>query len=334
MKQFRMSYPTSVEQTLRVLAATPPAGDVRVIAGGQDLLGEMKDHLAEPDHLVNLARVEALRGLRWAASGELEIGAMTTLAAIAGDAGVRASLPLLAEAVESVATPQIRQQGTIGGNLCQRPRCWYYRHEKAPCFKKGGSECFAFTGMSKYNAILGGGPSYIVHPSDVAPALVASDATLTLRGPGDGAAAVRTLPVQEFFTLPFEADVTKENVLRPGEIVTAIGVPDRRGWRGTYLEVRERQSFDFALAAVALALRMEGERIAAARLVLGGVAPVPWRCAAAEALLAGRRVDDETCRLAGEEALRGAAPLDHNAYKVPMTKGLITKALRQLARLE
>jgi xanthine dehydrogenase YagS FAD-binding subunit len=225
---------------------------------------------------------------------------------------------------------QIRSVGTVGGNLCQRPRCWYYRHEHAVCIKKGGSECFAYGGQNKYNAILGGGPSYIVHPSDLAPALVALGASVDIAG----TRGTRSVELERFFTLPSEGSVLRENVLAGDEVVTAVRVPAPvgTGWRSTYLKFRERGSYDFALASVALALRMEGGTIAAARLVLGGVAPIPWRCEGAEKLLAGRKIDAETCAKAGAEALRGAEPLEYNAYKVPLAQGLVTKALQALAQ--
>ncbi len=336
MKQFRISYPVSMVRALTELAEAPADQLVKVIAGGQDLLGEMKDHVVEPDYLINLTMIGAMRGLR-ARGGDgmvSVIGPMVTLATLVEDEGVREHLPMIAEAAASVGTPQIRNMGTVGGNLCQRPRCWYYRNEHTVCLKKGGSVCFAYAGRNKYNAILGGGPDYIVHPSDLAPALIAYDASVSIHPPEEDKQVARKMPLEDFFTLPSDGDVTKENVLARNDLLASLMIPDRAGWRATYLKARERGSFDFALSAVALALRMEGEGIAEARLVLGGVAPKPWRCRSAEELLVGRAIDEETCKLAGEEALRGARPLEENAYKIPMTKGLITKALRKLAREE
>jgi xanthine dehydrogenase YagS FAD-binding subunit len=242
---------------------------------------------------------------------------------------VRSSFAAIAEAAASVASPQIRAAGTVGGNLCQRPRCWYYRNEETVCLKKGGDECFAYAGMNRYNAILGAGPSYIVHPSDLAPALVALEAEVTLVGP-DGARVVR---LEDFYTLPAEGDVTKETVLAPNEVLTQVRVHSvPASWRQTYLKVRERSAFDFALSAVAVALdRGDDGVVRNARIVLGGVAPRPWRCGSAEELLRGNRLDEATIEAVRDEALRGAEPLDHNAYKIPMTKGLLTKALRKLS---
>lgn len=332
MKAFEHARPTSLAAALELL---PSGRDqaarerTRLVAGGQDLYTEMKERLAEPELLVDLKGL-GLGRIAHLPDGGVSIGATATLAALEEDTGVRDRFRALHEAAASVASVQIRSVATLGGNLCQRPRCWYYRHIDAVCIKKGGSECFAWDGQNKYNAILGGGPSYIVHPSDLAPALVALGASVDIAG----ARGTRTLELERFFTLPSEGSVLRENVLAGDEILTAVRVPAPAGagWRSTYLKFRERGSYDFALSAVALALRMEGETIAAARLCLGGVAPIPWRCEGAEKLLVGRRIDAETCRLAGAEALRGAEPLEYNGYKVPLTQGLIAKALNALAR--
>jgi xanthine dehydrogenase YagS FAD-binding subunit len=185
--------------------------------------------------------------------------------------------------------------------------------------------------MNKYNAILGGGPSYIVHPSDLAPALVSLDAYLKILRPAEQ----HVVPLEDFFVLPGDGDPTRENVLAPNELIEGAFIPGSRashaGWRSTYVKFRERDGFDFALSAVALRLRMDGDRIAEARLVLGGVAPIPWRCASTEELMVGRKIDDALCAEAGEDALAGAEPLEHNGYKIPLTKALIAKALRKLA---
>jgi len=327
MKNFTLFQPDSFQSVVEQLPSThdDPARN-RVLAGGQDLLGELKDHLIEPDTLVDLKGVPGLNSLD-AGPGDAKIGALVTIAEIERSAELQRRFPILTEAAASIASPQIRTRATLGGNLCQRPRCWYYRNEHAVCLKKGGTECFSIGGMSKYNSIFGGGPSYIVHPSDMAPALVALEATVVVRG----TAAEWKMPLQDFFTLPSEGDVTRENLLGSNEVVTGVEIPDHSGWKTTYLKFRERGTFDWALSAVALALRVDGGRIAEARLVLGGVAPTPWRCRSTEALLAGRELDEETFAAAAQDALADAEPLDHNAYKIPLTKGLIIKALRKLA---
>lgn len=335
MKDFALVLPRTLEEAIAALPSRDGLAErrrVKLLAGGQDLLGELKDRLLEPETLVNLKGIPGLDAIERVPEG-VRLGALVRLETLERDPLVRSTLPLVAEAAAAVGSPQIRSVATLGGNLCQRPRCPYYRNEHARCLKKGGSTCFAREGVNRHNAILGGGPSWIVHPSDLAPALVACGARVTLVGP----AGARTLALEDFYVLPRDGDPTRETVLRPDEVLTGVLVPaafaDGR-WRATYAKVRERDAFDFALVALALALSFEDEartRIAEARLVLGGVAPRPWRSLAAERLLAGRAPDEASARAAAEEALRGAEPLAHNAYKIPMAKGLIARTLAQLA---
>jgi len=330
MKAFDLLQPRNAAEALGALPRAWSPGGARPLAGGQDILTEMKAHLVEPELLVDLRGVgEAAAGLAWSPSGALRIGALTTIAQLEEDAPLRERHAVLAQAARSIASAQIRTQATVGGNLCQRPRCWYYRHEGAHCLKKGGSECFSYAGMNKYNAILGGGPSWIVHPSDLAPALVALGASLEIASAGG---AARTLPLAEFFTRPDQGDPTRENVLAPSELLLGVDVPAAEpGTRSCYLKFKERGSFDWALSSVALVLGFEGKRVRRARLVLGGVAPLPWRCEPAEALLVGKEIDAALCTRVAEAALSGAQPLSQNGYKVPLTKALVVRALRQLA---
>jgi xanthine dehydrogenase YagS FAD-binding subunit len=333
MKSFALSNPKSLEQAVLRLSSAgrdPRAqAKIKLLAGGQDLLTEMKEHLAEPEELVNLKTIPGLDGIEDGAKGELVLGALATLSALERHGALRDRYRAVHEAAASIASPQIRSVGTIGGNLCQRPRCWYYRNENAKCLKKGGSECLAYAGLNKYNAIFGGGPSYIVHPSDLAPALVASGAQVTLHG----AKGDRTLPLEQFFTLPAEASVLRENVLAADEILTRVTLPaPLPSTRSTYLKFKERGSYDFALCSVALSVAMDGDKIAAAHLVLGGVAPIPWRCTRTEKLLAGRKLEEATYVAAAEDALKDAEPLEHNGYKVPLAQGLIRRAFQSLAR--
>ncbi|MBM3977378.1 MAG: xanthine dehydrogenase family protein subunit M [Planctomycetes bacterium] len=327
MKTFELHLPRTIDEALALLERPGHAA----LAGGQDLLTELKEHIATPDALVDLSGIQGADAIELRADGSLSIGAGVTLAELEKHAELARRWPVLTEAATSIASAQIRSQATVGGNLCQRPRCWYYRNEALSCLKKGGTECLAYGGMNKYNAILGGGPSYIVHPSDLAPALVALDAEIEIAS-REPRGARRRIALASFFTLPAEGDVLRENVLAPGELVVAVHVPAHAAgnWRSTYLKFKERSSFDWALSAVALVARIDGARIAEARVVLGGVAPVPWRSKAAERVLAGRPIDDSAAREAGEAALAGAEPLSGNAYKVPLTKGLIVKALRAI----
>ncbi len=327
MHSFRLVHPTSLDEAV-ALAVDPAAGATKYLAGGQDLLTEMKEHLATPDRVVNLKSVPGLAEFD-SSGGELRIGALTTLARIEHDATVRAHWTALAEAAESIASPQIRSCATVGGNLCQRPRCPYYRMEEARCLKKGGTECFAYGGHNKYNAILGGGPSYIVHPSDLAPALVALNAEIVLRSKS----GERRMPLEQFYVLPADGDVTQETVLTTGEVVTELRLPAaEKGSRSTYVKFKERESFDFALAAVAASLTFDGSTVRSARICLGGVAPIPWRAARAEQLLVGRTLDSDLVRQAAAAALHGAEPLSQNAYKIPLTQTLVERALMALAR--
>ncbi|TDJ74595.1 MAG: xanthine dehydrogenase family protein subunit M [Planctomycetota bacterium] len=328
MKAFELQNPVTLAEAARLLPTKEGDESARLLAGGQDLLTELKHHLVEPDRIVNLKHVPGLDAIEWGADGGLTIGALVTLQDLAEDERVRRELPILAEAAESVGSPQIRAMGTVGGNLNQRPRCWYYRNEHAVCLKKGGTECFAYEGRNKYNAILGGGPSYIVHPSDLAPALVALGAQLMLASP-DGQ---RQVAAEDFFTLPSEGNVLRETVLAPNEILARIVVPPpASGMKSTYLKFQERSSYDFALSAVAVCIWMDGKKVKEVRMVLGAVAPKPWRVKRAEALLAGRELDADALKAVGEEALRGAEPLAENGYKVPLTKGLIVRALQKLS---
>jgi xanthine dehydrogenase YagS FAD-binding subunit len=329
VKAFEWVSPASVEEAVSLLKSAPTSRDMdeaaRPLAGGQDLLTTMKDYLTRPVRVVNLKSIRGLDKIEGDAKKGLRIGALVTLAQLEEHAVVRRDFPGLAEAAHSVATQQIRNLGTVGGNLCQRPRCWYYRLEEAVCIKKGGSECFAATGENKYNAILGGGPSYIVHPSDLAPVLVALGASVSIVG-ADGR---RRVPLDKFFTLPSEGSIRRENVLKNDEIITEVFVP-ASGFaaRSTYLKFKERESLDFALAAVAAAVELgAGGRVRQARLVLGGVAPVPWRVPKAEEFLKGKALDAESLAGAARLALEGAAPLAKNAYKIPLTQTLVRRAL-------
>lgn len=333
MKAFEWTNPTTISEAVKLLQAQPATHDPddapRPIAGGQDLLTTMKDYLTRPMRVVNLKGIRGLDQIESDGKRGLKIGALATLTQLAEQPMVRRDFPGLAEAALSVATPQIRNLGTIGGNLCQRPRCWYFRLEDAVCLKKGGSECFAAKGENKYNAILGGGPSYIVHPSDLAPMLVALDASVSVTG-ADGA---RSVALERFFTLPSEGSIRRENVLKNDEIITEIRVPASAvAARSTYLKFKERESLDFALSAVAAALELNAdETIKQARIVLGGVAPIPWRVPPAETFLVGKRLDQHTLNEAARLALDGAKPLARNAYKIPLTQALVRRALTKLA---
>ncbi len=329
MKAFEWVSPRNIDEAVKLLKDAPAGGDAdeaaRPIAGGQDLLTTMKEYITRPTRVVNLKNIGGLDRIQSDGKRGLRIGALVTLTQLEESAEVRRSFPGLAEAAHSIATPQIRNLGTVGGNLCQRPRCWYYRLEEVVCLKKGGSECYAAKGENKYNAIFGGGPSYIVHPSDLAPVLVALGASVNVTG----ASGKRTIPLDKFFTLPSEGNIRRENVLRNEEIITEIQVPASAfAARSTYLKFKERDSLDFALASVAAAVEVAANKtVRQARVVLGGVAPVPWRAPKAEAFLVGKTLTKDVLAEAARLALDGAAPLEKNAYKVPLTETLVRRAL-------
>ena len=326
MKAFEWTNPANINEAVKMLGGS--AGDIddapRPIAGGQDLLTTMKDYTSRPVRLVNLKNISGLNSITLNSRG-LTIGALVTLTELEEHDGVRKSFPGLAEAAHSIATPQIRNLGTVGGNLCQRPRCWYFRLEEVICLKKGGSECYAAKGENKYNAIIGGGPSYIVHPSDLAPMLVALGATVNVTG----AAGKRVIPLDKFFTMPSEGNIRRENVLKNDDIITQINVPaSALAAHSTYLKFKERESLDFALASAAVALRLApNQTVRESRIVLGGVAPVPWRVPAAERFLAGKKLTPDVLAETAKIALAEAKPLEKNAYKVPLAQTLVRRAL-------
>jgi xanthine dehydrogenase YagS FAD-binding subunit len=233
---------------------------------------------------------------------------------------------VLAEAAETVATPQIRNVGTLAGNVCQRPWCWYFRNG-FPCLKNGGDTCFSIAGDNRFHAIFGGGPSYIVHPSDTAPALVALDAKFRIVGPS----GERVVPAADFFVLP-QKDATKENVLTEDEVLAGVQLaPPQVGRRSTYHKVLDREAWTHAIVSAAVVLDIDNEICRKARVVLGGVAPIPWRLTNVENLLTGQRITPELAAKAGEAAIVGAQKLSKNGYKLPMTKALVRRTVLALA---
>ena len=322
MNNFSYSRPKTLADAASQLAKEP--AKAAVLAGGTDLLGEMKDALATPEILVPIRHLPDLQGIT-ATSGGLRIGAAALLADVVEHATVQERAPLLAMAAGKIGTPQIRNMGTIGGNLCQRPRCWYYRNN-FPCYKHGGTTCFSAAGENDYHAILDGGPSYIVHPSDSAPALVALGATVHI----SSGTKTRTIPIDQFFVTP-KQDPRRENVLQPGEILTAIDVPTAPvGSKAVYVKEMVREIWDFALCSVAAMVTVKAGVVADARIVLGGVAPVPYRARKAEAALVGKPLNEASAAAAGLAAVDGAKPLSKNGYKVPLTQAVVKRALLSL----
>ena len=323
LRTFAYVRPGSISEALQQLEER----GTRIHAGGTDLLGCLREGVLAPATVVSLRGIAALRGIEENPEG-LSIGALTPLSEVAASPLVRERFTALAEAAAQVASPQLRNQGTLGGNVCQKPRCWYYRGDFA-CLRKGGDLCYAYAGENELHAVAGGGPCYIVHPSDTAPALVALGGIAHVAGPRGS----RTVPLDQFFVLP-EKDLKRETVLAPGEILTRLLLPNpAAGLRSTYRKVRARASFDFALVGAAFALQVQGDRIARARVVFSGVAPVPWPAPAVEKALAGRRLDRDTIAQAAAAAVARLEPLEKNAYKIPLLRGLVQERLEALARV-
>ena len=322
MPPFQYTEAQSVDEAVYLLSQPGAVA----IGGGTDLLPQVKDGVVAADQLVGLAAIPGMAAIAETADG-LVIGAAATIADIATHPVVRRRYAALADAAGGLATPQIRNKGTIGGNLSQRPRCWYYRSPLIPCLKKGGDRCYALAGNTRLLCVTGGDRCYIVHPSDTAVALSALDARLETAGPSGG----RELAMGDFFTGPGR-DMLRENVLEPGELITRIILPADAPERSIYLKVRERESGDFALVSVAaaLALDSDGSTIAQARIALGGMAPVPYRSAEIEDYLAGRLIADVDPAGAAALALPNATPLPRNGYKLPMARNTIKRALSRM----
>jgi xanthine dehydrogenase YagS FAD-binding subunit len=323
MKNFQWSEPQHIEQALAQLAL----GNKKtvVMAGGTDLLSELKEGVVEPDVVVDLRTIQGLSYIKKDKDG-VHIGALTTVAGLASEASIRQDYPGLYEAAEAVATPQLRNVGTVGGNLCQRPRCWYYRDGQMVCRKKGGSQCFAATGRNKYHAIFGGGICHMVYPSDLAPMLIALDARITISTPrGD-----RSLPLADFYALPSK-NVRRENILGPDEILREISVPPaRKGEKSAYLKLKERGTWDFALVSAAVKGTFSRNNPSDLKIVLGGVAPVPWRLEKAEQVIEGRRLSGALIKEATQAGLRDAKPMEENGYKEDLVEAAVSRALLSL----
>ena len=298
----------------------------RVHAGGTDLLGCLRDDVFKAGTLVSIGQLKELRGITQTPDGGLRIGVLTTLTEIANSRIIRETYPGLARAASEVGSPQLRNQGTLGGNLCQKPRCWYYRGE-FHCMRKGGDKCYALQGENQFHCIFGGTMCYIVHPSDTAPVLVAFEAIARVVGPG----GARTIPLSKFHVPPAE-NLEKETVLEPNEILTEILLPPPgQRVRSSYRKVRARQSWDFALAGLALVIRFNEKRVEQARVVLSGAAPVPWRSMAVEETITGKELNAETVAKAADAVVKNAEPLKHNRYKIALFRGIVEEELVSIA---
>jgi xanthine dehydrogenase YagS FAD-binding subunit len=323
MQAFEYVSPTNKDQVATLLGE-----NAAILAGGTDLLALMKDYVVTPQRLVNIKQIEQLRGISYHAGNGLRIGALTTIAELAEAKEKLAAYPALLEAANEAASPQIRNLATVGGNMCQRPRCWYFRNGMGLFPKAPDGKSMVLEGDNRYAAILGNnGPAYFVSPSTMAPVLIAYGAKIRLysaKNPGSG---VRELPLEEFFVIP-QSESELEHALKPGEIVTEIIVPPpAQNLKVASYEVRQKAAFDWPLATATAALEMDGSTVRRARVVMGQVAPVPWVSPEAAQVLAGKSVTPETAMAAANAALTRAKPLSHNQYKITLAKVAVRRAI-------
>jgi xanthine dehydrogenase YagS FAD-binding subunit len=322
MPVFELFQPVTIDDAVRLLDTH--GADALVLAGGLDSMDWLKDRLKRPRVVVDLSQVKELRGVK-EANGGIEIGAMTSLTEIVKHPVVRDKYAILVKAAELVASPQIRNQGTIGGNVSQDTRCWYYRGGWS-CYRAGGNICYADTptALNREHAIFDADRCVAVNPSDTAPALVALDAQMVIRGPR----GERTVNAEDYWIGP-GIDITRMNVLRPNELLVAIRIPAT--WAGAHFyfeKVRDRQVWDFPLVNVAAAIKPNGANIGEARLVVNAVAATPKRLKNVEAAVVGMPRNEETAAMAGQMAVEGAVTLRHNGYKVPLVRNLVKRAIR------
>jgi xanthine dehydrogenase YagS FAD-binding subunit len=321
MQAFAYSNPSTIQEAVALLGGR--WGDVDVLAGGTDLISLMKEYIHTPKRVVNIKNIKELGGISKTAAG-LRIGATVTLEELAANADVKAMFPSLRQAAEGVSSPQIRNMGTVGGDLCQRPRCWYYRQGFGLLAMKDGKSLVP-SGENKYHAILGNsGPAYFVSASSLGPALIALGAKVKLTS----AKASREVPAEKFFVTP-KTENSREIALLPNELLEEIVVP-AAGRNATY-EVRQKEALDWPLAAASVVLRMKGSSVASAHIVLGHVAPTPWVAADAAKALAGKSISAETAEEAGKAAVAGATPLSQNGYKVQLARVAVKRALMAAA---
>jgi xanthine dehydrogenase YagS FAD-binding subunit len=326
MRSFELYDATTIKEAVDLLRANS-SKTARVVGGGSDLVGGlMKDWvhgkgLAIPDVLVDITTIKELVGIS-ESGGSLTIGAATTLTDVINHKTVQDKFGLLGQSALSVASPLIRNFGTLGGNINQRPRCWFFRGEDFNCYKKGGDFCYAVTGDNRYHAIIGGELCYIVHPSDTATALLALNASAKV----DGVNGAKTLSFDEYFTGP-RTDVLRENVLKPGEFMTHVTIPaPAAGTKFGWTKLKDRQVYDFALTSVAVSFTLDGGNWKDGRITLGGVAPVPYRAKVVEDALKGKDVK-ATAKAAAAQIRTVARPMSLNAYKVDLAAGLIERTL-------
>jgi len=325
MRPFEYASPATKEQAVGLLGTN--WGQAEVLAGGTDLLALMKDDVVRPKRLVNIKEITELRGVTSNAKG-LRIGALATLGDLADHADVILHYPALADAANEAASPQIRNLATVGGNLSQRPRCWYFRGGFGLFPKDASGKDLVSDGENRFHAILGNdGPAKFVSPSTIVPTLIAYGASLRIVGPK----GTRELPLEKYFLIP-KAENEREHDLRPNEIISEVMIPAPGGLRTAHYEVRQKQAFDWPLVVAAVALKMNGTIIQAARVVMGYVAPVPWISPEAGQALVGKTISEDVAKAAADAALQDAKPLRHNVYKVQLARVAVKRAILKAAR--
>ena len=326
MKPFEYIKATSLEEVYSHLGED---WDTRIIAGGTDLLQEMKNDIIRPQRIIDIKSLPDFTSIE-EREKFLAIGALVTLDEIESHTTINSRFQVLSTAASEVASPQLRSMATIAGNICQRPRCWYYRHPEFPCLRKGGKRCFAVRGENGYHAIFGGGPCHIVCPSDMAPVLVALGADIIVLSSGGDS---RAIPIEDFFVGP-KVDPHHENILQPGDLISEIHLPyQAENSRGIFLKARERKVWDFALASVTACVTVDKDSIIDASIVLGGVAPNPWRSEEAEDALRGKKISDQLPTEAAEAAVQKAKPMRDNRYKVDLVRSLVAEAVGNILEI-
>jgi xanthine dehydrogenase YagS FAD-binding subunit len=326
MQAFEFTSPTSKEQAVQLLSTDWK--QATIFAGGTDLLALMKDDVETPKRLVNVKNIAGLDSITFAPGAGLKVGALAKLSQIADNADVRRNYPMLAWAVDEAASPQIRNMATLGGNLCQRPRCWYYRNGMGLLGTDQGGKSLVAAGDNRYHAILANdGPAYYVSPSTIAPALIAYGATVRIFGPK----GQREVPLEKFYRIPKSAS-EREHDLQPNEIVTDVLVPVAAGARAAQYEVRQKDSFDWPLAMASAVLTMNGDSVKSARIVLGSVAPISIVSEEAAQVLVGKQINEQLAQAAGEAAVSKAKPLSRNGYKVQLARVAVQRAILQAAK--
>ena len=317
--QFSYIQPKSIEEAVKLSATA------QLYAGGTDLIGLMKDDIIQTDKVINLKNIKGLDKIEDKSSKGIEIGSLIKIVDLIENKIIQEKCPLLIQTAKEIASPQLRNMGTIGGNICQRPRCWYFRGD-FDCIRKGGDTCFALGGENKYHCIIGGGPCYIVHPSDLAVALLALDAKIEITSKS----GQKTVPVNDFFILP-ENDETKENILKPGEVVTKIIVPKQNdNLKTAYIKFKERASWDFAVVSVAAILETDGNMIKKGKLAFGGVAPRPWMNMDINSKLSGLKTDEASVDSFTSSLFKDAEPMEKNEYKVILARNLVKRIIDRL----